>query len=173
MKHVTLNYIIIQKISVELYRKICNKVVLTKPTNTKAKKLNLIYEKYPPNLNSMNCPNSSSHYMTWSHSSLNWNKIMHILMGNRRLGYRLAMWNCRKGLFLPDKSPSEKLEDIKHLLQHHDLHLLAVVESDLHGVSSRVKRANPLTTKDISEKLYVEGWLHDKITSVMANPWSS
>ena len=95
---------------------------------------------------------------TWSYSSLNLNKLMHILFGNRRLGYRIAAWNCRKGLFLQDKSPSEKLSDIKYLLQRHDLHLLGVLESDLHGVSSRLKRARPISTKDILEKLHIDGY---------------
>ena len=84
---------------------------------------------------------------------------MHILTGNRKLGYRLGMWNCRKGLFLPNKLTSEKLTDIKNLLQQHDLHILGVVECDLHSVSSRVRRAQPLSTKDVIEKLHVEGYV--------------
>ena len=101
----------------------------------------------------------NSFIKSWSFTNLNWNKLMHILMGNRKLGYRLGMWNCRKGLFLPNKLPSEKLTDIKNLLQQHDLHILGVVECDLHSVSSRVRRAQPLSTKDVIEKLHVEGYV--------------
>ena len=94
----------------------------------------------------------------WFLSSLDMNKLMHILNGNRSLGYRLSSWNCRKGLLLPDKSASPKLTDIKSLLHKHDLHLLGIVESDLHGVNSRVKRSNPVSTKDILDNLHVDGY---------------
>ena len=95
---------------------------------------------------------------SWQLSRSNWNKLMHILMGNRRLGYNIASWNCRKGLLLPNNSPSEKLTDVESLLQRHDLHLLAVIESYLHGVGSRVKRVNPISTKEIMENLHVKGF---------------
>ena len=95
---------------------------------------------------------------TWAYSNLNWNKLMHILTGNRRSGYNIGVWNCRKGLVEHDKSPSSKLTDIQALLQNHDLHLLGVVESDLHSSISRVKRTNPITSKEIIENLHVEGY---------------
>ena len=95
---------------------------------------------------------------SWSYCNLIWNKLMHILMGNRRLGYNIAVWNCQKGLLHSDQSPSEKLTDIKSLLNQHDLHLLGVVESDLHGLVSRVRRINPVSTSDILHKLHVDGY---------------
>ena len=119
--------------------------------------LNSIKESrsYPTN-NCLLRPCISSH--NWFYSSLAWNKLMHILNGNRKAGYRMSSWNCRKGLLLSDKSASPKLTDIKSLLQRHDLHLLGIVESDLHGVSSRVKRSNPVTTKEILDILHVDGY---------------
>ena len=141
------NYISRHEFKIELYRKSCKKIII--PTTIR------VQRKCLENLHTQT---TTIIYMPWSFSSLKWNKLMHILMGNRRLGYRLAVWNCRKRLFLQDRSPSEKLVDIKNLLQHHDLHLLGVVESDLHSVSSRVRRANPLTTKDVIEKLHVDGY---------------
>ena len=36
------------------------------------------------------------HYYT----SKAWNKLMHILTGNKRVGYNIGIWNCRKGLLL-------------------------------------------------------------------------
>ena len=50
------------------------------------------------------------------------------------------------------------MNDIKSLLQNHDLHLLGIVESDLHGVNSRVKRSNPVNTKEILDNLHVDGY---------------
>ena len=95
---------------------------------------------------------------SWGLSRIQRNKLLHILMGNRRLGYNIAVWNCRKGLLLQDNSPSEKLTDIESLLLRHDLHLLGILESDLHGVGSRVKRANPISSKEILENLQVKGY---------------
>ena len=95
---------------------------------------------------------------SWSHCNLSWNKLMHILMGNRRLGYNIAIWNWRKGLLLSDPSPSVKLTDIKSLLYNHDLHLLGVVESDLHGLILRIKRVNPVSTNSILKNLHVDGY---------------
>ena len=79
-------------------------------------------------------------------------------MGNRKLGYNLAAWNCRKGLVKSDNTASEKLTDIKQFLYKNDLHLLGVIESDLHSLSSRVKRAKPISTKEIIQNLHIEGY---------------
>ena len=90
-------------------------------------------------------------FTCWSLCPKSWNKIMHTLSGNRILGYRIGLWNCRKGLLLSDNNPSEKLTDIESLLQKHDLHLLGVVESDLHGAGSRVRKTNHI------EKFVIRG----------------
>ena len=74
------------------------------------------------------------------------------------MGYNIGVWNCRKGLLLKDNSPIYKVDDIKSLLQRHNLHLLAIVESDLHGVGSRVPRVNPISTKQIFESLHIDGY---------------
>ena len=156
-----LNYInfINQKISKEISRKLLKKILLI-PTNTSTKLLSILYfhRKFPSNPAHQNPVNQFSLSQSWAYSNLNWNKLMHILTGNRRVGYNIAVWNCRKGLLLSDNSPSEKLLDIKSLLQRHDLHLLGIVESDLHGVESRVIRANPISTKEILKNLHIEGY---------------
>ena len=54
-------------------------------------------------------------FTCWSLCPKSWNKIMHTLSGNRILGYRIGLWNCRKGLLLSDNNPSEKLTDIASL----------------------------------------------------------
>ena len=100
------------------------------------------------------------HYQTlrWPFFGMSLNKIMHMLIGNRRLGYNLAVWNCRKGLVDTFNNPTMKLMDVKLLLQQHDLHVLGLVESDLHGVDSRIKRRNPISTKEITEGLQIAGY---------------
>ena len=119
---------------------ILNNSYIVMPTRTKLSSINN-YPNHPPQAAPFVYP--TSHH--WSHCTSNWNKFMHTLSGNRRLGYRIAMWNCRKGLLKQDNSASEKVTDIKSLLQKHDLHLLGVVETDLHGVGSRVRRSKPVT----------------------------
>ena len=93
----------------------------------------------------------------WSYMGMDINSLMHALNGNRNLGYRLAAWNCRKRLLNPDGSPSEKITEIKIYLNKHKLHMMGIIECDLHGPGSRVKRRQPLSTSDIQTKLYIAG----------------
>ena len=81
-----------------------------------------------------------------------------MINGNRRLGYNLSMWNCRRGLITGDKEASSKMVDIKNFILSKKLHMLCLVESDLHSVVSRYKRAQPLTTKDIHRALDIPGY---------------
>ena len=50
------------------------------------------------------------------------------------------------------------MTDIKLYLQKHELHVLGIIECDLHGPNSRVGRRNPLKTSKIHEKLHIEGY---------------
>ena len=59
----------------------------------------------------------------WLHCPLVWNRIMHSKLGNIRHGYRIASWNCRKGLMLQDNTSSPKLDDIKSFLVKYDIHV--------------------------------------------------
>ena len=86
------------------------------------------------------------------------NKLMKICNGNRKLGYNLAMWNCRKGLVTWDGEGSSKMVDVKEFISKKKLHMLCLIESDLHSISSRIKRVNPLTTTDILKKLDIPGY---------------
>ena len=40
--------------------------------------------------------------VTWMHAQTNNNKLIHALNGNKKIGYKVAAWNCRKGLLKPD-----------------------------------------------------------------------
>ena len=95
---------------------------------------------------------------SWSYSNLSINKLVQILTGNKGHSYNIGMWNCRRGLLNRENNASEKITDVKLLLQKHDLHLLCLVEADLHGLVSRVKRSKPVTQEDINYQLRVENY---------------
>ena len=81
-----------------------------------------------------------------------------MINGNRRLGYNLSMWNCRRGLFNGDKEASTKMVEVRNFIESKKLHMLCLVESDLHSEVSRYRRAQPLTNKDIHDKLGIPGY---------------
>ena len=95
-------------------------------------------------------------FLAFSGKSLN--HLMHALNGNKKIGYNVASWNCRRGLIDPDGSPSSKLTDIQMYLQKHQLHVFGIIEADLHGPKSRIYRRNPLTTSDVHDKLQIDGY---------------
>ena len=68
------------------------------------------------------------------------------------------MWNCRRGLLDANKNPSTKMTEVRNFLQQYNLHILCLVEADLHGASSRYKRLSPLTSMDIEKKLDIPGY---------------
>ena len=96
--------------------------------------------------------------LSWSYSGMSINSLNHILFGNKKIGYRVAIWNCRRGLLESDGSQSGKLDDIKQYIEKHQLHIMGIIEADLHGTLSRIKRKNPLTTEEIHKKLHIEGY---------------
>ena len=94
----------------------------------------------------------------WSHIGIKMNKLAKMINGNRRLGYNLAMWNCRRGLIDFKNEASSKIVDVKNLIESKKLHMLCLVESDLHSEVSRHRRAQPLDIKDIQSKLHIPGY---------------
>ena len=74
--------------------------------------------------------------LSWPFLCPSWNKLIHILYGNRKLGYNIGFWNCRKGLINSNYEASEKLTDIKSLLYGQQLDLLGLVECDPHSKTS-------------------------------------
>lgn len=99
-------------------------------------------------------------------TSLNWsyccktNDLQHSLLGNnRQLRYKLAFWNCNRGLFHNvDGMDSDKLVDIKLFIEKNKPHLFCIIETDLHGQNSRIIRQNTLKIEDIKDKLKVKGY---------------
>ena len=94
----------------------------------------------------------------WPHT-ITTNALCHALTGNRRrLGYKLAVWNCRKGLLGNNNFDSSKLTDIKMFIQKHNPHVLCIIESNIHSSHSRVQRRSTFNTNEVKSKLKVEGY---------------
>ena len=86
------------------------------------------------------------------------NRYARMVNGNGRSSYNIALWNCRKGLLDADNNASEKMTEVKNFLSDQKLHLLCLVESELHGLQSRVRRRLPLTESQIKSSLAVDGY---------------
>ena len=72
-------------------------------------------------------------------NGLSVNKIQKIVNGNRRsVGYKLAVWNCGRGLVQDGFSP--KLHEIKQFIIDKKPQCLGIIESDLYGHLSQVNR---------------------------------
>ena len=109
----------------------------------------------PPLCTSSSCPWSTT---SWSYSGIINNKLMKMINGNRNRGYNLGVWNCRRGLLDSNMEASHKITEVKAFLKKKNLHMLCLIESDLHGATSRLRRRNPLTTKLIMQKLEIAGY---------------
>ena len=69
--------------------------------------------------------------LSWS-QCIKTNDLCHNLLGNRRrLGYKFAVWNCRKALLRGNTFDSNKLIEVKHFIQKHSPHALGLIESDI------------------------------------------
>ena len=66
------------------------------------------------------------------------------------------MWNCRKGLVDKENLPTAKINDVKDFIRNNDLQVMCFIEADLHGMTSRIRRVNPITSKKIEENLKVK-----------------
>ena len=87
------------------------------------------------------------------------NKLMHSINGNRapRTALKVGHWNCNKGLLNPQNFPTDKVDEIALFITSHDLDILAISESNLHGIRSRVMRANPVNVHCINNALRIPG----------------
>ena len=87
--------------------------------------------------------------------------------GNGR-SFNIAAWNCRRGLLDKDNEATEKLLEIERYIEDQKLHALCVIESDLHGISSRVRRSNPASSEIIRSSLGIDGY-----TIVLPDTWDA
>ena len=101
--------------------------------------------------------NQSISKLSWAYSGLSINKIQKIVNGNRRsVGYKLAVWNCGRGLV--QQGYSIKLNEIKQFIEAKKPHCFAVIESDFYGHNSEINRLNKYTTNEIREMLKIDGY---------------
>ena len=112
---------------------------------------------------SSHCPLSiNKHWSYLAHydNGLTINKCMKIINGNwnKRKGYRICMWNCRRGLVDSEGLPSEKFTEVIQIIQSKHPHLQCLIESDLHGLQSRAVRQQYMTTESILDKLKIDGY---------------
>ena len=99
---------------------------------------------------------NSSH--SWSYLGLSINKLQCIINGNRRaLGYKLAVWNCGRGLVRGDSAGS-KFQDVKLYVQAKSPHVMGVIEADIHSIKSSVPRVYRHTTATLKSVLDIPGY---------------
>ena len=100
-------------------------------------------------------PQHSTTTTTWCYL-FNQNQLQHSIQGNRRsIGYKLALWNCGRGLLTENEN---KIIDIKRYIEQNKPHLLCITEADLHGPKSRLNCKTVFSTQDIEEKLHITGY---------------
>ena len=86
------------------------------------------------------------------------NELLKIINGNKGKGYNLGMWNCRKGLIDVNYEATYKFEEVKQFLLKRGLHMLCLIETDLHSSMSRHRRTVILTRNNICSVLNIPGY---------------
>ena len=95
---------------------------------------------------------------SWANLGLSVNKLQKIINGNRRsVGYKLAVWNCGRGL-IKEGGFSVKLLEIKQFIEAKKPHCFGIIESDFYGLNSHINRMNKYTTEEIKQKLKIDGY---------------
>ena len=95
--------------------------------------------------------------LKWSINGLSNNKLQKLINGNRRtLGYKLAVWNCERGL-LGVNGATSKLQDIKNFILKNRPHLFGVIESDIFGPQSNHRRIK-FDTEAVKSLLSIPGY---------------
>ena len=70
------------------------------------------------------------------------------------MGYKLALWNCGRGL-LPRSS---KFKEIEQYVAKYKPHTFGVIEADIHGLGSHQNRTKKYSTQEVKEALKLEGY---------------
>ena len=87
------------------------------------------------------------------------NKTCHMVNGNRKVpGYKIAGWNCGRGLMSRNGKKTDKIADIKLFIEQNKPGLLGVIESDIHGLNSPSNRVTRFSKDDILDQLSIEGY---------------
>ena len=70
----------------------------------------------------------------------------------------MGVWNCRRGLLDGSGEASSKLDEMRQFISKKKLHMMCVIEADLHSRMSRVRRKNTITRKEIEIVLCIPGF---------------
>ena len=81
--------------------------------------------------------------------------------GNRKVpGYKIAGWNCGRGLMSRNGKKTDKIVDIKLFIEQNKPGLLGVIESDIHGLNSPSNRRTTFSKDDILDLLRVTQYFY-------------
>ena len=106
---------------------------------------------------SKSCQNLNTHNLSWATLGCSENKLQKIINGNRRsVGYKLAVWNCGRGLV--QDGFSHKLFEIKQFIESKKPHCFCIIESDFYSHTSPINRFRKYSTHEIREKLKIDGY---------------
>lgn len=63
---------------------------------------------------------------------------------------------------------TEKMVEVEQFMSEQKLHMLCLVELNLHGPQSRIRRKNPITESQIRSSLKIEGY-----RSILPQSWEA
>ena len=131
--------------------------LLIKESNQNQKQNVLKMKNIEDDIFSKSAQHLNSHNLSWAKLGCSENKLQKIINGNRRaIGYKLAVWNCGRGLV--QDGFSNKLSDIKLFIGSKKPHCFAIIESDLYSHISPINRIRKYTADEIREKLKIDGY---------------
>ena len=64
---------------------------------------------------------NNSRSISWPYAGISTNALMHTLTVSRRIGYKVAAWNCRRGLISSDRSNSAKSPTSSYICKNTNL----------------------------------------------------
>ena len=86
------------------------------------------------------------------------NKLQRMINGNRgRFGFKLAVWNCDRGLLGADGA-SSKFQDIKQFIFKNKPHLFGIIETDIFSPLSNHHRVNKFDMDTVKSMLNISGY---------------
>ena len=113
--------------------------------------------KYEDDIFPKSSQHLNTHNLSWAMLGCSENKLQKIINGNRRsIGYKLAVWNCGRGLVQEDFSP--KLSEIKQFIQSKKPHCFGIIEPDFYSHMSPINRVRKYSTEEIKENLKIDGY---------------
>ena len=128
-----------------------------KPSNYLSQRTNVLVTETIGPSESLLSYSRKSQTINWSHCNVPNNQLGHALHGNRRLGYKIGFWNCRKKLISDTNFDTNKLSDVKAFFSKHNPHVFGVIESNLYGTNCPFAQFKKFSTEDVKSKLHIDG----------------